>query len=333
MMRWLAALAFVCLPPAAAVYGQTVAAEVSQSVGVSTEDIAGAGTQVRMLGEAASGLRLQVEGAWGARSTDSESDVFGTAYPYEGGFQVIEAYGEYFFSSQKWVRSVKGGRYRTPFGISAASDHAYIGFLRPPLIRYGDYYALSSGYLEHGVDVVVGKPRLSVELSVGTPGDVGDAIRRSGIDTVVRAEGTAGSLIVGVSFIDTTPYLPIQYATGRARFGGVDARWMGGGVQLRGEWLGGQPFDGTTTTGGYADLIVHRPVMGPVTALLRAERLAYAAPEPHALYSHRYTAGARIRLWKGLATSVGISHQGGQLTQSRRTAIDVGVTYAARHDF
>ena len=108
---------------------------------------------------------------------------------------------------------------------------------------------------------------------------------------------------------------------------------MGGGVQVRGEWLGGQPIDGTTTTGGYADLIVHRPVMGPVTALLRAERLAYSAPEPFALYSHRYTAGARIRLWKGLATSVGISHQAGQLTQSRRTAIDVGVTYAARHDF
>ena len=73
--------------------------------------------------------------------------------------------------------------------------------------------------------------------------------------------------------------------------------------------------------------------MGPVTALLRAERLAYAAPEPHALYSHRYAAGVRVRLWKGLATAIGVSHQAGQLTQSRRTAIDFGVTYAARHDF
>jgi hypothetical protein len=333
MRRWLAALAFVCLPPAASVHGQTVAAEVSQSVGVSTEDIAGAGTQVRVLGEAGSGLRLQLEGAWGIRSTESESDVFGTAYPYEGGFQVIEAYGEYFFAPRQWVRSVKGGRYRTPFGIYAASEHAYVGFLRPPLIRYGEYYALSTGYLEHGVDVVVGAPRLSVELSVGTPGDVGEAIRRSGVDTVVRAEGTAGSLIVGVSFIDTTPYMPERWAKGRARFGGVDARWMGGGVQVRGEWLSGRPFDGTTTTGGYADVIVHRPVMGPVTALLRAERLAYAAPEPHALYSHRYAAGVRVRLWRGLATSIGISHQAGQMTQSRRTAIDFGVTYTARHDF
>ena len=183
MTRWLAALTLVCLSHAAPVGAQTVAAEATQSVSVSTEDIAGAATQVRVLGEAVPGLRFQVEGAWGARSTDTESDVFGTAYPYEDGFQVIEAYGEYFFATQRWVRSVKGGRYRTPFGIYAASEHAYIGFLRPPLIRYGDYYALSSGYLEHGVDVVVGAPRLSVELSVGTPGDVGEAIRRPGVDS------------------------------------------------------------------------------------------------------------------------------------------------------
>lgn len=333
MTRWAGVLSLLLLLPAASAHGQDVAVEVGQSAGVSSEDIAGVGTQVRVLGETAAGLRLAIESAWGARSSDEESDVFGMAYPYEGGVQIIEAYGEYFFAPHAWVRSVKGGRYRTPFGISAASDHAYIGFLRPPLIRYGEYYALSSGYLEHGVDVVVGAPRLSVELSVGTPGDVGDAIRRDGVDTVVRAQGIAGSLIVGISFIDTTPYLPKQWATGRARFGGVDARWMGGGVQVRGEWLGGQPFDGTTTTGGYADVIVHRPVMGPVTALLRAERLAYTAPEPHALYSHRYSAGARIRMWKGLAASVGMIHQAGQMTQTRRTALDVGVHYAVRHDF
>ena len=335
MTRWLAALhVVVCLSPVSVAQGQTTAVEIGQSVGVSTENITGAGTQVRVLGEPVSGLRFELEGAWGVRSGDgSQSDIFGTAYPYGTGVQVIEAYGEYFFAPGRGVRSVKAGRYRTPFGISAGSDHAYIGFLRPPLIRYGEYYALSSGYLEHGLDVVVGVPRLSVELSVGAPGDVGDAIRRSGVDTVVRAEGTAGALIVGVSFIDTTPYLPAMFASGRARFGGVDARWMGGGVQLRGEWLGGRPFDGTKTTGGYADVIVHRPVMGPVTALFRAERLAYSAPDPYALYSHRYAAGVRIRLWKGLGTSVGVSHQAGQMTQGRRTAIDLGVTYAARRDF
>jgi hypothetical protein len=333
MTRWIAALSLLLLGQATTIHGQEVAVEAAQSFGLSTEEIAGAGTQARVLGDITPGLRFALEGAWGARSGEHDSDVFGTAYPYGGEVQVIEAFGEYFFAPQRWVRSVKGGRYRTPFGIYAASDHAYVGFLRPPLIRYGEYYALSSGYLEHGVDVVVGAPRLSVEVSLGTPGDVGDAIRRPGVGTVARAEGSAGSLIVGVSYIDTTPYLPAEFATGRARFGGVDARWMGGGVQVRGEWLGGRPFDGTTTTGGYADVIVHRPVMGPLTALLRAERLAYSAAEPYALYTHRYAAAVRVRLWKGLATSVGISHQAGQLTQSRPTAIDIGVTYAARHDF
>ena len=332
-MRRIAAGSLCWLFCAGPAHGQTIAAEVNQTVGVSSESIASAGTQVRLLGEPKPGLRFEIEGAWGVRSKDEETDVFATAYPYEGDVQVVEAFGEYFFTAGHGIRSVKAGRYRTPFGISSASDHAYIGYLRPPLMRYGDYYALSSGYLEHGIDVVVGSPRLSVEASVGMPADVGDAIRRSGADLVLRAEHTAGSLIVGVSYIDTTPYLPEEFATGRARFGGIDARWMGAGVQLRGEWLGGRPFDGTTTTGGYVDLIVHRPSMGPFTALARAERLAYAAPDPFALYSHRYSCGARVRVWKGLAVAAGVSHQAGQITQSRRTAFDIGLTYAGRRDF
>ena len=45
--------------------------------------------------------------------------------------------------------SVRAGRFRTPFGIYAASDHAYNGFLRAPLIRYervlvADQHASSS---------------------------------------------------------------------------------------------------------------------------------------------------------------------------------------------
>ena len=108
MRRLLAAIVVAWLAHAGSAYGQTVAAEVSQSVGVSTEDIAGAGTQLRALGETANGLRFQIEGAWGIRSGDAESDVFGTAYPYDDGFQVIEAYGEYFFKPHAWVRSVKG---------------------------------------------------------------------------------------------------------------------------------------------------------------------------------------------------------------------------------
>ena len=73
--------------------------------------------------------------------------------------------------------------------------------------------------------------------------------------------------------ITTQPYQPETFAKGRTVFTGVDARWMAGGVQLRGEWLFGRPWDGTTTRGGYFDVSVHRPVMGPVTAVFRTERL------------------------------------------------------------
>jgi len=332
MTRALAALSAVFLLNGGAASGQALAVEVTQSVGTSSESISAAGTQIRLLGEPVPGFRWNVEGAWATRSRDG-SDVFGTAYPYDGRVELIEAYGDYHFTSGRFFRAVKVGRYRTPFGMSSASDHAYIGFHRPPLIRYGEYFALSSGYLEHGVDVVMGAPRLSVEASVGVPADVGDAIRRSGVNTVVRAAGAAGALIVGASVIDTTPYLPERFARGRARFGGVDARWMRGGVMVRGEWLRGQPFDGTRTTGGYADLIVHRPFMGPVTALVRAERLAYEAEPPHALYSHRYSVGARVRLWKAVAVSAAVVHQAGQITQHRRTAFDVGLTGSFRRDY
>ena len=68
----------------------------------------------------------------------------------------------------------------------------------------------------------------------------------------------------------------------------------------------GRPFDGTHTDGGYVDLLVHRPAMGPVTALLRVERLAYDAVPPFAFTSSRITTGARIRLLDTLALSVGV---------------------------
>jgi hypothetical protein len=326
-----AALA-LCAVPASA---QRVAVEGTHSVGASTEDLTAAGTQVRVFGEAGEalrGLRFQVEGSWGWRSED-EGDFFGTAYPYGGEVDLLEAYAEHVSSDRGWLRALKGGRYRTPFGISASSDHAYIGFLRAPLIRYGEYFALSNTYLEQGVDVVVGSPRLSVEASLGAPGDVGEALRRSGASGVVRGQAAFGSWIVGGSYIDTLPSQPARWASGRTRFGGVDLRWMASGVQVRGEWLGGQPFDGTRTTGGYADVIVHRPGMGPVTAFARAERLAYDAAPPHDLYTHRYTTGARIRLWRTLAASAGIVHQAGDLTQSRRTALDLGLSGSWRRNF
>jgi hypothetical protein len=245
----------------------------------------------------------------------------------------MEAYAEYFMPSTSLVRTVKAGRYRTPFGIASASEHAYVGFLRPPLIRYGSYYGLSAGYLEHGATVVVGTPKVSGELSVGRSSDVGDAIRRPGTNVVGRIEATLGPLVVGASGIDTMPYLPSSFALGRMQFAGLDARWMWDGIQLRGEWIAGRPFKGTRTTGGYVDVFVHRPALGPVTILGRAERLDYYAISPFALYTHRYTAGARVRVWQQLSVSAALTHQAGQQTQQRRTVLDVGVSYSLRKDF
>jgi hypothetical protein len=327
MIRALTIAAGLVAGSAAAAAGQTVAVQAHQSVGVSSEDIAAGGAQVRVLGEPMPGLRIDVDTAWGER-TRGGSDVFGTAYPYQGQPQVIDAFVEYVRPQARGLRAVKGGRYRTPFGISAAGDHGYLGFLRPPLIRYGGYYALSSGYLEHGVSMTVGVPRASIEAGVGRPADVGTAIRRPGTDAVARGELAFDALVVGASYLDTTPDQPARFARGRARFGGVDMRWMRAGVMVRGEWLAGRPFDGTATRGGYLDLIVHRPGLGPITLLARGERLAYDAQPPHALYTHRYTAAARLRAWRGLSAAVGLVHQAGQQTQRHRTALDVGVTYA-----
>jgi hypothetical protein len=186
--------------------------------------------------------------------------------------------------------------------------------------------------MEHGAEVVVGVPQFSVGVSIGRPADVGDALRKPGLDTVVRVEGSTSSLVVGASFIDT-PYLPEEYAVGRTRFGGVDVRWMQGGVALRGEWLGGRPFDGTTTYGGYVDMIVHRPGMGPVTVLARAERLDYATLPEYSLHTNRFQTSARVRVWQGLAVSAGVSHQRGQQTQHRPTALDLAVSYAVQKHF
>jgi hypothetical protein len=205
--------------------------------------------------------------------------------------------------------------------------------MRPPLIRYGEYWALSSGYMEHGADVVVGTPHLSAEVSVGRPADVGEAIRRPGVDTVFRAEGSSDSFIVGYSFINTMPYEPSEWAFAPARFNGVDVRWMQGGVELRGEYLRGQSAESTFTDGAYVDVIAHRPAMGPVTILGRAEWLDYdVLPETPEweLHTKRFQAGLRVRVWQGLSVSAGLSHQRDMVTQYRPTALDVGFSYSVR---
>lgn len=326
-------LTFVVLcVTARAATAQSLAVEAQQSQGVSSESIAFAGTQARLLGEVRPGLRFTFETAWGAR-TEVTSDVFGTAYPYDRTVSVMSAYVAWERLDRRGLRAVKAGRFRTPFGISEASDHAYVGFLRPPLMRYPGYWGLSNEFLEHGVSVLAGTPRLSVEVAAGRNSDVGDARRQPGWDGVARVELAAGRAILGASVIDTTPNYPKMWAHGRLRFGGVDARWMRDGLMLRGEWIAGSPHDGTATRGGYVDLTVHRPALGPVTLLARAERLSYDAVAPFALYTHRYTTGARVRVWRGLEVSTGVTHQAGQLTQRRATALDVGLSYAVRRSF
>ena len=309
---------------------QPMTVEAAQTAGYSTEEIAAVATQLRAFGELTPArVRFNVDAAWGTRSAGG-SDVFGTAYPYEGPLQIIEAYGERTFLPGRALFGVKAGRYRTPFGISSASDHAYLGFMRAPLIRYDDYFALSNTFLEHGVDLIAGTPHLSLEASVGVPGDVGESIRRPGLNTVLRGQTAFGAMIVGVSRITTQPYQNPRFAHGDTVFNGIDVRWMRDGVQARGEWIDGRPFDGTTTTGGYLDLIVHRPRMGPVTAVARAERLFYDAAPPFAMAVRRYTAGTRIRIIDQLAAQVALVHQSRQIPQRRPTALDLALTYSLR---
>ncbi len=330
MKSAVAALLITCVVPARSAESQSITAEAAITAGSSSEEhVSAAGAQVRVFGDISSSIRFFAEGAWGA-TTDEDTDAFGVAYPYRREFQVIEAYGESVRRPGQAIAGIKAGRYRTPFGISSGSDQGYTGFLRAPLIRYDGYFALSNGFLEHGVDLIVGVPRFTVETSLGVPADVGSAERRSGLDTVVRVQGYAGRLVAGVSYIHTLPYQNPRFAHGHAEFTGIDLRWMYSGIQLRGEWLTGRPFDGTTTTGWYADALVHRVGMGPVTVVARVESLSYETAPPFDLYGKRQTLGARIRLLQPLALQANVTHQTGGMAEYATTAVDVGLTYSLR---
>lgn len=313
-------------------YSQALSVEAAQTGGYSTDRVSAAATQVRVFGDAVAGVRFNLEAAWAARSgVDGETDAFGAAYPYGNRVQVIEAYGERIFRPRSALLAVRAGRFRTPFGIFSGSDHGYSGFLRAPLIRYDDYYGLSNNFLETGASLAVGKPSLYVETTVGTPSDVGEARRRAGLDRVVRAQGSYRTLIAGISYVSANPHQSPRFARGRAQFTGVDGRWMQSGVEIRGEWLAGQPFDGTRTSGGYLDLRIHRPALGPLTPVLRAERLAYDARPPRALYAQRYTTGGRVQVRNALTAQLNVVHQHG-LPELRATALDIGLTYVFRFD-
>ena len=335
-MRTLAVAAAIVLSASVAA-GQSIATEVDVTAGYSTERVSAGATQIRAFGDGPVALRFFGEVAWGARyfpksRPKSATDVFGAAYPYDNRAQVIEAFGERTFRPGGGLVSVRAGRFRTPFGISTRSDHAYAGFMRAPMIRYDNYYALSNNFLEHGADVVVGAPSAHVEASISRPSDVGVSVRRPGFDTVIRGQAYYRSAIIGASYYRAMPYQPEYFAKGHAVFTGVDARWMYKGIQVRGEFITGRPFDGTTTTGGYLDLLVHRVAMGPVTAVARLERLDYDTTSPFFLFARRAMAGARIRIPGGLTAQIAAGHQWRQQIQRDRTAFDFALTYSLRHD-
>ena len=304
--------------------------EAAVSSGASTDnETAAVATQLRGFGEVGPQIRYYAEAAW-ATSSDVASGAFAAAYPYGNRVQIIESYAERVFQPAGKLVAVRAGRFRPPFGIYNASDHAYLGFLRAPLIRYDSNFALSNNFLEQGAAVTAGVPWLTVATSFGRPGDVGAAARQPGVDKVCRAQSSAGAFIVGVSHIRTAPNLTESWVHGRMGFSGLDVRWMREGVQLRGEWITGQPFDGTTTTGWYADAIIHRVAMGPVTAVARIERLDYDTSPPFDLHKRRQTVGARIRIRPGFSTQMNVLHQTGQPDTYGAVALDIGVTYSVR---
>ncbi|MEO8077660.1 MAG: hypothetical protein ABI818_15130 [Acidobacteriota bacterium] len=310
---------------------QSLNAEVDVSAGASTENVRAGSMQARVFGASASDWRFVAEVSM-AGVDGQLSDAFNGAYPYDGQLRLIEAYGEKMFRPRQYLLGIRAGRYRTPFGISNRSDHAYTGFVRPPLIRYGKSFALSNTFLEGGADLIAGTPQLFVETSLGVPQDEGTLRRRQGLDATIRVQGYYRSLIVGASRMHSGRDRSLaSFAKGRSVFNGIDARWMARGVQLRGEWLVGRPFDGVTTTGGYADLLVHHRQLGPVTLVARAERLDYVAVlSQFSLYLHRFTGGARIRLLQNLSTQINVSHQPTGLAAGRRTVLDAGITYSLR---
>jgi hypothetical protein len=105
---------------------------------------------------------------------------------------------------------------------------------------------------------------------------------------------------------------------------------MKAGVQLRGEWLTGRPFDRVSTRGGYVDAIVHRPSMGPVTAVARIERLDYFAG-PFSSFPRRYAAGVKIRGPRYLVAQVNFVRQpNDRMGHEGHTSLDVGLTFTVR---
>ena len=326
---------------------QTFAAELDVTAGYSGEEIRAAASQLRLSGEGPAGIQFLAEAAWGDRWAGNApvvgegisgvdpigSDVFGSTYPYSGRVQLMEMYAERYFRPRGAVLGVRAGRFRMPFGIYSRSDYGYSGFLRPPLIRYDGYFGVSNNWLEEGALFTAGVPQLFVEASVSRPRDVGFAVRRKGVDASIRAQGYHGQFVVGASYARSNPYLSPRFAVGRQVFSGIDVRWAHpAGLQARGEFLKGHSYEGVSTTGWYVDGIVHRPGMGPFTAVVRGERLDYTAPSPRDRRSKRLTLGTRVRLHGPVTLQLNYLRQHGDLPRIKTHSIDFSATYSFRVD-
>jgi hypothetical protein len=320
-------LGFLFLASVAAAQGVTAEADIT--AGRSTEGVNAAGTQLRLFGAVAHEWRMWAEVTWAGNFRNRKSDAFGAAYPYDRAVRPMEVFVERALPKVERLATIRIGRYRDPFGISGRSDHAYGGFTRAPLIRYGTNWAISNTFMTTGVDALIGRPELSVEASVGASQDEGQARRPDALNIVVRAQGYWRSAIVGVSHMRSRPSMKGSYVHGPMVFTGIDGRWMRGGVQLRGEWVDGRPFNGVATRGGYLDLIVHRAGMGPLTLVGRVEKLDYDAG-PFSAYYHRLVVGGRYQATRAIGTQINVLHQPAGLTDGHRNALDASITYTVR---
>ena len=287
---------------------QAVTTETDVTVGRSSDGTTGAAAQARVFGASRSDWRFFFETSWGLVDGGKYSDAFSSAYPYDRRLRPMEMYLEKTnHSASGRVFGVRTGRYRTPFGISGRSDHAYLGFLRAPMIRYPWNWALSSTYMDLGANVLVGRPAFSIETSIGTPADEGEAPRRRGVTAAVRSQAYVKSVILGASYINSAVADTDPHVSGRLALAGIDGRWMFGGIQVRGEWVIGRADSESTTRGGYLDVIGHHRTMGPVTLVARLEHLDWDyPPEPElAVYPRRLTVGARVRVARDLHVQIG----------------------------
>jgi hypothetical protein len=307
---------------------QGVTAEATFTGGASTDTVAVGASQVRTFGELR-GWRFYGDASFATRNK-SESDAFGAAYPYEPRASLLELKLERTEIKGQRLLGLRIGRYRTPFGIYSGSDQGYVGFSRAPLMRNSYYWALSNNYLETGGSVIAGTTWLSAEASAGIASDQDEFARPGGLNSVIRVQAAGGPLIIGASYIRTRPSKERWFATGTTEFTGADLRWMKDGVQLRGEWITGRPFSGAKTHGAYVDGLIHRPRMGPVTAVARIEYLDYLAG-PFSEFPRRYTLGARVRLTQALTAQVNYIRQPHQEEHdSHRASLDIGLSYTIR---